>query len=65
MLFRSRTVGVVIHGDCIAHGHGPGITTVLTTKLPIIHGQLTDSANIADFILSRSDDSDAPETERS
>ena len=29
----ARTVGVVIHGDCIAHGHGPGITTVLNYPL--------------------------------
>ena len=61
----ARTVGIVIHGDCIAHGHGPGITTVLTTKLPIIHGQPAGSANIADFILSRSYDSGATESERS
>ena len=50
----SRTVGIVIHGDCIAHGHGPGITTVLVTKKPIIHGVLDSKANIADFIFSRS-----------
>lgn len=49
----ARTVGVVIHGDCIAHGHGPGITTVLATKKPIIRGQITENANIADFIRSR------------
>lgn len=50
----ARTVGIVIHGDCIAHGHGPGITTVLTTKRPIIHGRLAENANIADFIFGRS-----------
>lgn len=49
----ARTVGIVIHGDCIANGHGPGITTVLTTKKPIIHGRITENANIADFIFSR------------
>lgn len=49
----ARTIGIVIHGDCIAHGHGPGITTVLVTKKPIIRGKLTDNANISDFIRSR------------
>lgn len=49
----ARAIGIVIHGDCIAHGHGPGITTVLVTKKPIIEGRLSEKANIADFVLSR------------
>lgn len=47
------TIGIVIHGDCIAHGHGPGITTVLSCKKPRIKGTVTQNANIADFIFSR------------
>lgn len=49
----SRTIGIVIHGDCIAHGHGPGITTVLTSKKTLIKGVLKEDANIADFIFHK------------
>ena len=49
----ATAAGVVIHGDCICHGHGPGISTVLVTKKNIIRGILSDNANIADFIFSR------------
>lgn len=49
----ARTIGIVIHGDCIAHGHGPGITTILASKLPVIRGELREKANIAEFILAQ------------
>lgn len=49
----ARTIGIVIHGDCIAHGHGPGITTVLASKKPIIQGKLSENANIAEFVMKR------------
>ncbi len=49
----ARSIGIVIHGDCIAHGHGPGITTVLVSKEPVIEGVLSHNANIADFILEK------------
>lgn len=50
----ATTIGVVIHGDCIAHGHGPGITTVLTSKKSVLQGKLSKNANIAEFIQTRS-----------
>ena len=28
------TIGIVIHSDCILAGHGPGVTTLLTSILP-------------------------------
>lgn len=49
----ARTLGVVIHGDCFAHGHGPGITSILTSKEPIIEGIIKGEANIADFIFKK------------
>jgi len=44
------TIGVVIHSDCIIMGHGPGITTLLTAKSPIIRGVKDDKANIAYYL---------------
>lgn len=46
----ARTIGVVIHSDCIKMGHGPGVTTLLTSKTPIIEGRLNASANLADYM---------------
>ena len=44
------TIGVVIHSDCIIMGHGPGITTLLTSKTPIIEGVQDVNANIAYYL---------------
>ena len=44
------TIGVVIHSDCIKAGHGPGITSIMSCKEPIIEGVKTDKANIADYL---------------
>ncbi|EYE88686.1 hypothetical protein Q428_06430 [Fervidicella metallireducens AeB] len=44
------TIGVVIHSDCIKMGHGPGITTVMTSKKPLIEGIIKEDANISKFI---------------
>lgn len=44
------SIGVVIHSDCIKMGHGPGITTILTSKKPIIEGMISENSNIKDFI---------------
>ncbi len=49
----ATTIGIVIHGDCRAHGHGPGITTVLTSKKTKIKGVLSKDANIAEFIMGK------------
>lgn len=43
----SVSIGVVIHSDCIKMGHGPGITTIMTCKKPLIEGVLCENANIA------------------
>ena len=44
------TVGVIIHGDCILMGHGPGVSTLLTAKTPVIEGRLDPHANLADLM---------------
>ena len=44
------TIGVVIHSDCIIMGHGPGVTTLMTSKKPLIRGVKSDQANIAHYL---------------
>ncbi len=44
------TIGIVVHSDCILIGHGPGVTTLLTAKTPVIEGVLTKGANLADYM---------------
>lgn len=44
------TIGVVIHSDCIKAGHGPGITTFMSCKKPLIEGKIDSSANIKIYV---------------
>lgn len=44
------TIGIVVHSDCIIIGHGPGVTTLLTAKTPVIEGVQTREANLADYM---------------
>lgn len=44
------SVGVVVHSDCTIMGHGPGITTLMTCKKPLIEGVLDKNANLADYM---------------
>lgn len=44
------TVGVVIHSDCIKGGHGPGVTSIFTSKTSSIVGRLDKEANIANYL---------------
>ena len=43
----AATVGVVIHSDCRYSGHGPGVTTVMTSARPVLKPSITPDANIA------------------
>jgi hypothetical protein len=43
----AMTVGVVCHGDCVQAGHGPGITTILTSASGAIQPRVSAGANIA------------------
>lgn len=44
------SIGVVIHSDCIKMGHGPGITTIMSSKKSIIQGHINKEANIGHYI---------------
>jgi len=45
------TIGVVIHSDCMAAGHGPGVTTLLSCKTPLIEAVIDEGANLADYFV--------------
>lgn len=49
------TLGVVIHGDCVRMGHGPGVTTFLTCKTGKIKGIISDTANIGFYMGVKSE----------
>ena len=44
------TIGVVVHSDCLSAGHGPGVTTIMTCKTPLIKPVIEPQANIADLL---------------
>lgn len=44
------TIGIVVHSDCVKMGHGPGVTTLMTSKTPVIEGVLHQKANLADYM---------------
>lgn len=45
----AASIGVVIHGDCAPAGHGPGITTIMTTSVPGLKPIVTPAANLAHY----------------
>ncbi|BBM85808.1 DUF4438 domain-containing protein [Candidatus Uabimicrobium amorphum] len=44
------TIGVVIHGDSLKMGHGPGVQVVMTAATDLIEGIITPDANIANYL---------------
>lgn len=46
----SVSIGVVVHSDCVKMGHGPGITTIMTSKKPVIEGKIDENANIGIYM---------------
>jgi len=44
------SVGVIIHGDCVRMGHGPGVTTIMTCRESMIEGFIDKDANISTYI---------------
>lgn len=44
------TIGIVIHGDCLLAGHGPGVSTLLSASKPIIEPVIDSRANIAQIM---------------
>jgi hypothetical protein len=49
------TIGVVVHSDCILAGHGPGVTTIITSKGGKISPVKVKDANIARYLGLRKD----------
>ena len=45
------SIGVVVHGDSYISGHGPGVVTLMTAKLPVIEPFIDAGANLADYFL--------------
>jgi hypothetical protein len=48
------TIGVVVHGDSVRGGHGPGVTPLITAIGSRIVPHLTETRNIADLLELRS-----------
>jgi hypothetical protein len=49
------SVGVVVHTNCFAAGHGPGVTTLMTSPEGKIVPQISPKANIASLLKLRAD----------
>jgi hypothetical protein len=49
------SVGVVVHSNCVTAGHGPGVTTLMTSPNGKIIPKISRKANIANFLKLRSD----------
>lgn len=47
------SIGIIVHSDCIKQGHGPGVTTLLTSKKPLIKPVIDPQANIANYFNLR------------
>jgi hypothetical protein len=49
------SVGVVVHTNCHAAGHGPGVTTLMTSTEGKIVPQINPGANVASLLKLRAD----------
>jgi hypothetical protein len=49
------SVGIVTHSDCVIAGHGPGVTTLFTSKTGAIKPVMDPDANIAKLMKLRDD----------
>ena len=47
------SVGIVIHTNCVTAGHGPGVTTLITSPAGKIIPQIDQTANIAKLLKLR------------
>lgn len=47
------SVGIVVHSDCVISGHGPGVTTLLTSTTGMIEPVIDSGANIASILKLR------------
>jgi hypothetical protein len=49
------SIGVVVHTDCVLAGHGPGVTTIMTSSEGKIKPVVDPNANIAKVLKLRND----------
>ncbi len=49
------SVGVVVHSRSVISGHGPGVTTLLTSSEGNINPTLSETANLASVLDLRED----------
>jgi hypothetical protein len=49
------SVGVVVHTNCVTAGHGPGVTTLITSRDGKIIPEINSKANIASILKLRAD----------
>ena len=49
------TIGIVVHTNCVTAGHGPGVTSLLTSSTGKIIPQINEKANIASLLKLRAD----------
>lgn len=47
----AASIGVIIHSDCIKSGHGPGVTIIMTSALPMLEAKIDPNANLANYLL--------------
>ncbi|MCL1844161.1 MAG: DUF4438 domain-containing protein [Defluviitaleaceae bacterium] len=45
------TIGVIVHGASKIAGHGPGVTTLITSGQPLIEPFTDENANLANYFL--------------
>lgn len=44
------TIGIIIHSDCLVAGHGPGVTTLMSSAKPLLVPKLSPRANLAEML---------------
>jgi hypothetical protein len=44
------TIGVIVHSDCVSAGHGPGVTTIITSREGKIKPIINRNANIGYYL---------------
>ena len=49
------TIGVVVHSRSVISGHGPGVTTLMTSSEGNIETEISDQANLANILDLRED----------
>jgi hypothetical protein len=49
------SVGIVVHTNCVTAGHGPGVTTLMTSSTGKIIPEIDPKANIAFLLKLRAD----------